>query len=205
MPGHERNLARAIGTGALLAAAALVVAMPAPASDTPAPPPSPYAAQATVAIKALTAEEVDDLLAGRGMGFAKAAELNHYPGPRHVLDLGEKLALTPGQRGRTERLFAGVQAAAQELGRRLVTAEAALDALFAAGRADEAAVARQVGEVARLQGELRATHLSAHLEMRRILAPEQVALYDRLRGYAPADAAEPGGAAPAGHDHQHGG
>jgi Spy/CpxP family protein refolding chaperone len=205
MPGHERNLARAIGTGALLAAAAVFMAMPAPASDAPAPAPSLYAAQATVAIKALTAEEVDDLLAGRGMGFAKAAELNHYPGPRHVLDLGEKLALTPGQRGRTERLFAGVQAAAQELGRRLVTAEAALDALFAAGRADEAAVARQVGEVARLQGELRATHLSAHLEMRRILAPEQVALYDRLRGYTPADAAEPGGAAPAGHDHQHDG
>jgi Spy/CpxP family protein refolding chaperone len=205
MPGHERNLARAIGTGALLAAAALVVAMPAPASDTPAPPPSPYAAQATVAIKALSPAEVDDLLAGRGMGFAKAAELNHYPGPRHVLDLGEPLALTPGQRVRTERLFAGVQAAAQELGRRLVAAEAGLDALFAAGRADEAALARQVGEVARLQGELRATHLSAHLEMRRILAPEQVALYDRLRGYAPAADGAPGDTAPAGHDHQHGG
>lgn len=205
MHGREGKPARAIGTGALLAVAALFVAMPAPASDTPVPTPSPYAAQAAAAIKALSAQEVDDLLAGRGMGFAKAAELNHYPGPRHVLDLGEPLALTPGQRARTELVFAGMQAAAQDLGQRLVAAEAALDALFAAGRADEAAVADQVGEVARLQGELRATHLSAHLEMRRILAPEQVALYDRLRGYAPVDAAEPGGAAPAGHDHQHGG
>jgi Spy/CpxP family protein refolding chaperone len=205
MPGHQGKLARAIGTAALLAVTAQFAAMPAPASDTPVPTPSPYAAQAVVAIKALSPAEVDDLLAGRGMGFAKAAELNHYPGPRHVLDLGESLALTPGQRVRTERLFAGVQAAAQELGRRLVAAEAALDALFAAGRADEAAVADRVGEVARLEGELRRVHLSAHLEMRRLLAPEQVALYDRLRGYAPAADGAPSGAAPTGHDHQHGG
>ena len=205
MHGHEGKLARAIGTGALLAVAALFAALPAPASEEPAPATSsPYAGQATAAIKALSPAEVDDLLAGRGMGFAKAAELNHYPGPRHVLDLGAALALTPEQREATERLFAGMQAAARDLGRRLVAAEAALDALFAAGRADEAAVARQVGEIARLEGALRATHLSAHLEMRRLLAPEQVALYGRLRGYVPAEGGAPGDTPPAGHDHQHG-
>jgi len=180
-------------------ACALLVARPAAASDEPAAS-SPHAGQAAAAIKALSAQEVDDLLSGRGMGLAKAAELNHYPGPRHVLDLGERLALTPEQRARTELVFAGMQTAAQDLGRRLVAAEAALDALFAAGRADEAAVARQVGEIARLEGELRQVHLSAHLEMRRLLAPAQVALYDRLRGYDPTE-----DGAPAGHDHQHGG
>src|SRR5712692_7148759 len=33
------------------------------------------------AIKSLSAEETADLLAGRGMGAARAAELNHFPGP----------------------------------------------------------------------------------------------------------------------------
>lgn len=47
----------------------------------------PYAGQETREIKALSPDEVAAHLEGRGMGFAKAAELNHYPGPKHVLDL----------------------------------------------------------------------------------------------------------------------
>lgn len=38
---------------------------------------SPYAGQQTREVKALSTQEVDDYLNGRGMGFAKAAELNH--------------------------------------------------------------------------------------------------------------------------------
>jgi hypothetical protein len=37
-------------------------------------------------IKALSEQQVDDLQSGRGMGLALAAELNHYPGPVHVLE-----------------------------------------------------------------------------------------------------------------------
>ena len=36
-------------------------------------------------IKAMAPERVADLLAGRGATLALAAELNHFPGPRHVL------------------------------------------------------------------------------------------------------------------------
>ena len=36
------------------------------------------------------------------MGLAKAAELNHYPGPAHVLTLATELALTPDQKARTD-------------------------------------------------------------------------------------------------------
>jgi hypothetical protein len=41
---------------------------------------SPYAGQEKREIKALSAEDIEGYLTGQGMGFAKAAELNHYPG-----------------------------------------------------------------------------------------------------------------------------
>jgi hypothetical protein len=53
------------------------------------PSVSPYAGQAGREIKALSREEVEGLLAGQGMGYAKAAELNRYPGPAHVLEQAE--------------------------------------------------------------------------------------------------------------------
>ena len=48
---------------------------------------SPYAGQEVRRIKSLSAERVADLLAGRGAGYAKAAELNGVPGPVHVLEV----------------------------------------------------------------------------------------------------------------------
>ena len=67
---------------------------PAPANRDPA---RPYAGLEQRPIKALAPERVADLLAGRGASYALAAELNSYPGPRHVLDLAAGLALTPEQ------------------------------------------------------------------------------------------------------------
>jgi hypothetical protein len=55
---------------------------------------SPYAVQESHEIKALSPHEISDLLAGNGMGLAKAAELNRYPGPRHVPELAAQLQLT---------------------------------------------------------------------------------------------------------------
>jgi hypothetical protein len=39
-------------------------------------------------------------------------------------------------------------------------------------------------ELARLQADLRYTHLSAHLAMRSVLSTEQISRYDALRGYS---------------------
>ncbi|MGH7485986.1 MAG: hypothetical protein ACREMY_10365, partial [bacterium] len=47
---------------------------------------TPYAGQQSREIKALSQEEAAGLLAGKGMGFAKAAELNGFAGPAHVLE-----------------------------------------------------------------------------------------------------------------------
>ena len=61
---------------------------------------SPYMGQESREIKALSPQEISDYLLGRGMGLAKAAELNGYPGPAHVLELAVQLEITSEQRPR---------------------------------------------------------------------------------------------------------
>ena len=129
----------------------------------------------------LSAAEHDGLLRGAGLGLAAPADRNGYPGPLHVLQLADSLALSPRQRAEAERLRAEVLAAAVPLGRAIVVAEQRLDALFASGTVTDGWMERQTAEIARLRGELRAVHLAAHLRMREALTPEQTAAYDRLR------------------------
>jgi Spy/CpxP family protein refolding chaperone len=147
--------------------------------------PSPYAGLEGRGIKALPEQEIGDLLAGRGAGMALPAELNRYPGPRHVLELAAELELSPEQDAETRRLFARMEAEAVPLGEAVVAQEAELDRLFASGTADEGSLRAAVAEAARVRGELRFTHLKYHLAMRRLLTPAQVAAYDAARGYAP--------------------
>ena len=94
---------------------------------------SPYAGWQAREIKALSSQQVEDLQEGRGMGLALSAELNGYPGPRHVLDLGDDLQLSPAQRFAFEALFAEMQAAAQRLGAEILAREAALEQDFRGG------------------------------------------------------------------------
>jgi|GraSoiStandDraft_45_1057281.scaffolds.fasta_scaffold487326_2 hypothetical protein len=86
---------------------------------------APYAHQETRAIKALAPAEIADLEAGRGMGMAKAAELNHYPGPAHVIELKDRLRLSPEQRAAVEAIFARMNTAAKPLGVELIAREQA--------------------------------------------------------------------------------
>jgi Spy/CpxP family protein refolding chaperone len=143
----------------------------------------PYAGEEKRDIKALSPEEIESYRTGAGMGFAKAAELNHYPGPKHVLDRGEEIGLSAPQKKEAQRIYDAMHAQTVGLGERLVVSERDLDGLFAAARIDEASLARSVREIARLQGEIRLEHLKAHLAMRAVLTPAQVAKYDALRGY----------------------
>src|SRR5688572_5253924 len=88
--------------------------------------PSPYAGQEDRPIKALSDADILSYLNGDGMGYAKAAELNRYPGPRHVLDLAEQLSLTQPQKQRIERIYDGMHESAARLGREIVSKEAVL-------------------------------------------------------------------------------
>lgn len=145
---------------------------------------SQYKGQETREIKALSPEEIDGYLAARGMGFAKVAELNHYPGPRHVLDMAGELGLTDGQVDAVQAAFDTMHASAQKLGAELVDKERELDALFASGKANGENVHTLIGEIGRIRGELRFAHVGAHVTTRSILTSEQIDRYDALRGYA---------------------
>ena len=145
--------------------------------------PSPYAGEQTRSIKALSEGDISTLLSGHGMGLARAAELNSYPGPRHVLDLGDELKLTAPQVAELNRVFDAMKAAAIPLGRELIARETELDRLFTGKQATADAVRALTREIGRLQGELRAVHLNAHVATVGILQPAQVARYDELRGY----------------------
>lgn len=144
---------------------------------------SPYAGLTERAVKALSAEQIADLRAGRGMSLALPAELNGYPGPSHALELADRIGLTQAQRQRTEELFAAMKARATRLGEELIAAETELDRLFRDGRATALSVAAATGKAASIQGRLRASHLDAHLAMKTLLTADQAEAYDRGRGY----------------------
>lgn len=145
---------------------------------------SPYAGQQHRPLKALSEAEVKGFLNGEGMGFARVAELNHYPGPRHVLDLAESLELTAEQLRQAEELFDRMREEAVRLGTEIVAKETELERLFADQRIDEESLHRLLREIGGLRAELRGVHLRAHLAMRAVLSEDQIAHYDLLRGYS---------------------
>jgi Spy/CpxP family protein refolding chaperone len=168
--------------------------------------PQPYAGLETRPIKALSAQQIADLKAGRGMGFALAAELNGYPGPVHVLELADQLGLTGDQKAEMTRLFDAMKAEAVPLGERLIAQEAALDALFAERRASDDTVGAATAEIGTTQGQLRAAHLKYHLATLQALQPEQVRRYGELRGYtnaAPNTGTNTGSSTGTPHQHRH--
>lgn len=148
-------------------------------------------------LAALSHDEVEGLLAGKGMGFAKPAEANGYPGPLHIMELDAKLELTSEQRRAVQAIFVRMQSKASELGHAYVQAETKLEAAFRGGTATAEAIRPLVAETERLRAELRLVHLNAHLEVTPFLTPRQLIAYQELRGDAakpvPAQAPKPRG------------
>jgi Spy/CpxP family protein refolding chaperone len=146
--------------------------------------PSPYAEETSREIKALSAQEQRAWVEGQGAGLAKAAELNGHPGPMHVLEHADALGLSEAQREQSRSLMDRHKAEVRRLGAELVDAERELDTLFRTRRATPERVAALTGAIGTLQARIRASHLITHIEQTRVLRPEQVAAYDRVRGYA---------------------
>jgi len=143
----------------------------------------PYAGLETRSIKALSAQQIADLRAGRGMGLALAAELNGYPGPMHVLELAAGLGLSDQQRARVHELFAAMKSEAIALGEQLIAQEADLDRQFATRTITPARLKASTDAIGVTQAALRATHLKYHLSTVEVLTPAQVGRYNELRGY----------------------
>jgi len=134
-------------------------------------------------IKSLTADEIQAYQQGTGNGTAKAAERNHYPGPRHVLDLAHELQLTEDQTRQLQAIEDVMHVAAISADNRLIEIERRLNGAFADKRIDPARLASLVEGSATLQARLRLTHLYAHLQTQKVLSAAQIEKYDELRGY----------------------
>lgn len=158
---------------------------------------SPYAGQDAREIKALSETDIADLLAGKGRGYAKAGELNGYPGPAHVLELATQLELSEQQLDLTRKIHSRMQADAKVAGASLIAAERDLDTLFRTRKATPELLAAALQNVASAEAKVREVHLLAHIEQTGVLSPEQIARYSELRGY--------GGGAHGHNDHTHGG
>jgi Spy/CpxP family protein refolding chaperone len=163
----------------LLSVAALVGSAAASLAQTT----SPYAGQEQRSIKALSDREISDLTEGRGLGLAKAAELNGYPGPMHVLELADSLDLSSQQRAKMQELFAAMKAEAIPLGERLIGQEAELDKAFADKTITAATLAASTETIGATHAALRQAHLKYHLFAIEVLTPAQVQRYAELRGY----------------------
>ncbi len=163
--------------------------------------PSPYVPLQGRELKAVAPERVAGLLESRGMGYALTAELNSHPGPMHVLELADELRLTPEQRQRTQALMDAMKAEGRGIGARIVDAETHLERMFRMGHIDQERLRAQTAAIGALEADLRRAHLAAHLEMRAMLTPEQVAAYDRLRGYGSGQGGGHGGGGHGGGHH----
>ncbi|HEY6192034.1 MAG TPA: hypothetical protein VI215_06860 [Bacteroidota bacterium] len=144
---------------------------------------SPYAGQEMRPIKSLSQDEIQSYENGEGMGLAKAAELNRYPGPKHVLDMAAELNLNQEQKAMTQKAFEEMHKKAVRVGRELVETERELDKEFASGTINTNRLDSLTAHIGELQGRLRATHLRAHLAEKEILTAGQVNKYIDLRGY----------------------
>jgi Spy/CpxP family protein refolding chaperone len=146
--------------------------------------PAPYAGMQNRAIKSLSERDIEELRRGGGWGLALPAELNGMPGPAHLLELKDKIGLTPDQVQRIQALFDEMRGAAIAAGERLIAAETALEVIFASGKVDDARLRSALAQAESARAELRFIHLSQHGKTTPILKPEQIRRYDILRGYA---------------------
>ena len=159
---------------------ALVCLLPACASNHS----SEYVGEEYRAIKSLSADDIKELRAGGGWGLAKAAELNGVPGPAHILEMASEIELTPTQQAEIQKIYEQMKSEAVSLGNQLIQLEAALNSHFADGSINQAILEQSVQDIERVRAQLRLAHLSAHLQTPNILTPEQISLYNELRGYS---------------------
>lgn len=155
-------------------------------SDTSSSQISPYSGQEVRDIKSLSDKDVQSLQNGTGEAFggiAKQAELNGYPGPRHVLDIASELQLTDQQRMEIELIYQNMSKKAKSIGVGIITIEQDIDRVFADKTINEENLKLMLDKSGDLYGQLRFVHLSAHLDTMQILTIEQLQMYNKIRGY----------------------
>ena len=151
--------------------------------------PSGYGDLLDTEIRGIDPKTIEGYLNGDGLGLALPAELNGYPGPRHILDLAEELALTSAQQTQVQDLFDQMKPQAMALGEKILAAEGDLEQAFREQTIQETNLSTQLMTLGDLQSQLRFVHLRTHLATIDILSQHQIVQYNALRGYEdmPAD------------------
>jgi Spy/CpxP family protein refolding chaperone len=149
---------------------------------------SKYTGQENRTIKSLSPEDIESLQTGTGDAFggmAKLAELNGYPGPRHVLDLANELKMSNEQKENITTIYDNMKIKSVELGQEILNVEKIANEEFINKTITDSQMKQLIFKSSEIYGQLRYAHLSTHLKMLAILTPEQVNLYNNLRGYSP--------------------
>ncbi len=154
----------------------LLLVLPSSAAEEPV--------QATVRLIAIPKEDIVGYLSGAGMGMAKVADHNLYPGPVHVLAFSEELGLTDEQVEQAQELYLKMKNKAARLGAEMIVKETLLQKEFANKTVSQSVLRELVSTASRLKGEIRYTHLEAHIQQRKLLTEHQIQLYSQLRNSA---------------------
>lgn len=141
---------------------------------------------AQLQVRTLSAQEVKVLRSGGGDEMVLAAELNGYPSPARVLEMGEELGLTPDQRFELARLNAITQGKARAMGDRIVVAEKNFDVFMAAAEQPIDLIRAHLDNIAGLHAALRGIRIASHMEAFDILTEPQRRQYAELRDLPPA-------------------
>ena len=177
MKNRNVILVSAVGTALLAAVVVLLILAPWKRHR------SEYAGEETREIKTLAPEDLQELRAGGGWGLARAAELNGVPGPAHLLPMAEEIGLSPEQVARIEEIYGEMKNRAIPLGEELIELERELNRRFAEGTITEESLRRLVDQIGDVTSDLRYVHLQTHLTTPELLTADQIARYNRLRGY----------------------
>ena len=123
----------------------------------------------------------DALLNGDGNGMAQYAESNGFPGPKHVLDLAEKLGLSAKQKAEVREIYEDMRTRARSMGKMIVKVEEELNDAFSSGMMKQESIEEDAESIGKMRGTLRGVHLAAHVKTKEILTKKQVELYIALR------------------------
>jgi len=145
---------------------------------------SKYMGQENRKIKSLSPDDIKELKKGGGWGLAKAAELNGYPGPSHILQMANKIDLQEKQKVQIQKLFDQMKVKSISLGNKLISLEKKLNNEFQNKTINQTKLDTYINDITDVRAQLRLTHLSTHLQTPKILTPQQVLLYNNLRGYS---------------------
>ncbi len=158
---------------------------------------SKYSGQEKRTIKSLSPDDIAELKRGGGWGLAKAAELNGLPGPAHLLELKDDIGLSVNQTQEIQALYNEMNKQAIEYGKRLISQELQLERRFQSDPPSAGDLTTMLTAIERTRTKLRFIHLATHLKTPLILSKQQVATYNKLRGYT---ANSPCENIPKGHD-----